>query len=504
MWLAAATLLWPALLNGGPFWFPDSSNYIRAADAAFVTIFDAPSEWSDRLLNKAVAAPRLEDERPGSIEGEVEAIESNWKPNRPVLTGRSIYYGAVLYVPMRIFGPWGAIIVQSLIVVTLLSKSLSIIANRTNLRNHKLLAATLVLVIAFSPLPFYTSMLMPDVYSGVLIIVLITLIIFWSELGWLDRTTMFFAASVISLFHTTHILLVVAIAFMCFLLCLTTKYRIRPLLIAAPIVTIALFGEFAFSYAVTARLGEPPISPPFLSARITAAGPGTRYLQTHCGDPTQNFALCGQRAKLPQISDNFLWSTDKENGVFQLADSTTQRLIAQEDKTFFLAVVAAYPAEVLATSALATFRQIGSFGLGDFNYSIVKREIAEGKYPPNIRRSIERSLSYHRQMPILPIVILTLFVSVCSAVLVLRYSFAPAFRVKSLATDQHRHAMLVFLAILANAAICGAISKPGARYQMRMIWLLPIAASTSRLASMGEKDVGRINPRVSYSKPSGG
>jgi hypothetical protein len=46
--------------------------------------------------------------------------------------------------------------------------------------------------------------------------------------------------------------------------------------------------------------------------------------------------------------------------------------------------------------------------------------------------------------------------------------------------------LLLVLGILINAAICGAFSTPRGRYQMRLIWVLPLAA-----LAMGRVRVGQ-------------
>ena len=54
-------------------------------------------------------------------------------------------------------------------------------------------------------------------------------------------------------------------------------------------------------------------------------------------------------------------------------------------------------------------------------------------------------------------------------------------------------AFLSFLVagVLLNAAICGALSTPKGRYQMRLIWVLPLAAlATRKMGSRGPFETG--------------
>ena len=69
--------VWPALFNGQPFFFPDTTAYIRGADAGIQSTFKHKSAWS--------VAPEAGKS--------VSSIA-----DKTVLTGRSPYYGALLYL----------------------------------------------------------------------------------------------------------------------------------------------------------------------------------------------------------------------------------------------------------------------------------------------------------------------------------------------------------------------------------------------------------------------
>jgi glucan phosphoethanolaminetransferase (alkaline phosphatase superfamily) len=49
--------------------------------------------------------------------------------------------------------------------------------------------------------------------------------------------------------------------------------------------------------------------------------------------------------------------------------------------------------------------------------------------------------------------------------------------------------LLLVLGILINAAICGAFSTPRGRYQMRLIWVLPLAALATGRVRIGRSEV---------------
>jgi hypothetical protein len=478
--ISSIALLWPAILNGGPFWFPDSSTYIRGADAAIVTVTGQPSEWSDLLVELPPPSEIHADSEPTRTSKGVQA-KGRWEPARPVLTGRSIYYGITLYVPMRLFGPWGGIVFQAFAVAGLIVSALVIAARETAL-NARVVPAMIAALVALTPLPFYASMLMPDVYSGVLILLLATVIVFWSTLRIRTRVGLLCACAIIATFHGSHVFIAAAVAGAAVLLSIRERTRFRPLLLALPVIATAVVGGAAFTQAVKWQLGREPISPPFLSARITSSGPGKAYLDQHCNGSREEFALCAYRDRLPVPSDDFLWSERPENGVFQVADSRQQRQIAEEDKAFFLAVLADHPISVLAVSGQAFVRLLTAFDLENFNYSSMLKETAPKKLPRAAESQFRNSRAFAGDMPVELTVGATIASTVVAFILllfagrgILQWRNGPP-------PGAMKFALLIVLGVLANALVCGAISKPGARYQMRLIWLIPVAAMMTTLA----------------------
>lgn len=505
--LSAIAFLWPAILNGGPFWFPDTSTYVRGADAAVVALTGRRSEWSDFLVPlPAGVAPRTSTRDSAKRERGTQINPSahfkpsvRWVPTRPVLTGRSIYYGFLVYLPMRVFGPWGGVILQSLIVSGLILSSL-LIASRATGQNPRVILPVAVAGLAIlTPLPFYTSMLMPDIYAGVLVLVLTTVLLFWEELTWKKRIGLITACAVLATFHTTHILLVVAVGGVAILILPRGKPRLRSVVVTFPILLVAFLGEAAFSYAVTTRLGQPPLSPPFLSARITAAGPGTTFLERTCSNSANQFALCAHRHRLPLHSDNFLWSEDQKNGLFQLLGREEQRRMADEDKRFFLNVLVDDPTAVLSASMQAFLQQMTAFDLNNFNYSNLLKASALQKLPPAAKAQFVESRAFAGQMPVNFTIIATITATMISILLMGIAGFIALRSRTEPKLAANKLALMLVLGVLANALICGSLSKPGARYQMRIIWLIPIAAlattfvARNRIGSRGD-DAGERLP----------
>lgn len=477
----ALALLWPAYLNNGPFWFPDTSNYIRAADAATVYIGGSPSEWSDRLAmgEGGQRADKIADVI-------LDEDRADITPTRPVLAGRSIYFGFLIYLPMRIAGPWGAILLQALLVAGVIVFVGRLLLSQIPRIQSKWLMVFLGALIAFTPLPFFTSMLMPDVYSGLLLVALGAAMVFWIRLGLADRIGLIGVASLIATFHTSNVLLAGCIVLAAIPLSALaagsfTRAVWAPVFIGLPVLLSGIGSTMLFAAIVSNALGAAPVSPPFLSARITAAGPGTIYLERVCGRNPSMWELCSHRHRLSQWSDSFLWSQGADTGVFQLASPEQQERMAREDKRFFLAVLADDPIAVTKASLLSTGEQLTSFSLLEFNYPVSGETELVRKYPASIAEHIAATRAATGSMPTDVAEWIQMTMLGIVLVVVLWAFLSKGRQVFRRLTPTAQLAALLFIGVLANAAICGAFSGPHPRYQMRLIWVVQLATGLTLL-----------------------
>ena len=458
--VATALMLWPALVNKGPFWFFDSSSYIRVADAAVVYVTGYQSGWSDRL----------EVARGQDVADSAAKDAAKVEPTRPVLLGRSIYYGFLIFLPILAFGPWGAIVLQAFISVALIAFCLSLMNAR---REHGagLLAVVLCFLALATPLPFYVCLLMPDVVAGLLILIMVTLLVTWKRSSKWQKLVLLASAAVMVTFHITILLMAIIIGAVGVLVSSTRWDMLQKAGSFLGVVSIGILANLAFSLAIEQALKKPAISPPFLSARMTAAGPGMGFLKASCAADSQSWELCSHLENLPQESDHFLWSRLPSRGVFQLADEEGQRRMAGQDKAFFIEVLLHDPIGVIGVSAVATLQQLVSFEFSIFNYARKHVDQIHDRYPPDAASVISQSRAAHGEMPTTVTLWAVVVVSVLSLVLLLAF----ALRDLNWRTERMQFAGFVVMALFANAAMCGALSGPHGRYQMRIIWLLPVS-----------------------------
>jgi hypothetical protein len=325
---------------------------------------------------------------------------------------------------------------------------------------------------------------MPDVYSGLLILTLTAAIAFSGRLTRRESLILVLASALFATFHNTHLLIAAAVGAAAFVVAVLSRRRLSASALAVPVVLVGAASIVLFNWGVQMALKEEPFSPPFLSARLVAAGPGTDYLERNCVSDADPFLLCRHRDRLPLESDAFLWSEDSREGLFQMLTREEQLGIAAQDKSFFVATLTDDPLGFASSAGSAALDQLVSFDLKNFNYPGWRTEALSEKYPRRVAEAIAQTRAAKRDMPTAPFV----WLSVASTLVALGVIVAVAVRAQrrnasELPKEWWDFLTLVLIGLLANAAICGALSGPHARYQMRLIWIVPLGAALTLIAA---------------------
>ena len=141
----ALMLLWPAFVNGEPFYMADTPSYLRGADGAVHELTGASSAWSDELQKRfADGAPALKS---------AEAQHASAEP-AVVLKGRSIYYGALLYAAQWLGNFWAVAILQALLCAVAIVSTVATIRRAMGRETtHLFTVGTGVALAAFAVIP---------------------------------------------------------------------------------------------------------------------------------------------------------------------------------------------------------------------------------------------------------------------------------------------------------------------------------------------------------------
>ncbi|WP_375391086.1 hypothetical protein [uncultured Sphingomonas sp.] len=490
--LLGLVLLWPAIVNGYPFFFPDTGAYVRGVDAAVVRLTDHRTSWSNadvlsiarRPSDAATGAPTRSPPGPASAAGQP----------KPVLLGRSVFYGAIAYTGALTGSFWLTIALQALLAGAVIIGFIRHFVDPREERRFAAAAAISTAGLALTPLSWFVSMVMPDFLTGALIVAATALIVGWGRETKIGRAFWIAIAAFAALAHSSHALMLLGLAVAAFVLSLFGLRRWRPGAMAvAASAMVGLLGEVAFAAVVTSTTGASPIRPPFITARLVEDGPGLDFLASHCGHA--QFHLCRYRDRLPLPSDSFLWSKDRATGVFGAVATREQRALAGEQAAFVGAVVIDRPLVVVQSSGAAILRQFASWRLPEFNNDD-RQDAQEGaaKLPAAEKAGLLSSRFARGTMPTGWTELLIPFWSLAGLI-----SIIWLVKDTRLATVS-QYGVVLIAGWLLDVAICGALSTPHDRYQARAIWVLAFGALTIALTRRGPAQtavrLGRRSPGV--------
>jgi hypothetical protein len=441
--------VWPALYNGQPFFFPDTTTYIRGADAGIQAAFGHKSAWSV----------------PPDAQKSVSSID-----DKTVLTGRSVYYGALLYLGDLTGGFWLTVILQACAVLGAIGLALR--EARVPLWPHGRVIAACIAVATTAP--FFTSLLMPDVFAGVAILTAAVLLSVRRRLTSLDYVVSFALLVAATAFHDSHVLILfvllgTAAAYAVVTRSWTNWVGLLTILFA---LMIGILAQSVFFAAVRHVIGAAPLRPPFLMARTIEDGPGYRYIRATC--PSNGFKVCEFADRLPLMADDFLWKAGPD-GVFAGASPEMRRALSNEQMRFTVAVIRYDPWGQLSASLKDAVLQLTDLGLTEFQYTDLEKEGFAGKIPGAHLKTLRASAAYRGTMPLR-----YLDAWLQGSVVIAGFVVAAALlrRVPRTPPDSPVVPMIIWtvFGIVVNAAVCGIFSGPHDRYSARVAWLLPFAA----------------------------
>jgi hypothetical protein len=458
--LMVGALIWPAFWNGQPFFFPDTTAYVRGADAGIQKATGMTSSWTQSV------AAETDQTLPDKVH--VATRPTSSVEDKSVLSGRSVYYGALLYLGDRLGRFWPTVVLQAIAVVAALGLTLH--ALRIPLQPW--LPITALAAGALTTAPFFVSFLTPDIFASITILGVATVVGIQRRLssssyaGWL----VLLAAAL--MFHATHVLiavsaLVVAIGVN---IVRSSWSNRRGLVLVALAVLVAIVAEAGFGLLVKRAMGFPPIRPPFIMARFIEDGPGFAYLRDTC--PTSGFKVCEFVDRLPLPATAFLWET---RGVFAASPPSTRRELADEQLRFVLSVLRYDPIGQSAASLRNMLRQLTSMGLSEFNYGETDKRYYRTKVPPEHLVTLEKTAAWRGSFPAAFVAVLT----TALFAIALGYGGLNVFvarRRNSLPPPVLYVTTIIVAGVFINDAICGVMSGAFDRYGARVAWLIPLAA----------------------------
>lgn len=437
--LVCGVFLIPALFNGHPFLFPDSLGYFRAGEAALHTLFPL-----DPVSGEAAG---------GGID----------PANNGVSTERSPFYGLAVAIAELLGFEWLLPLLQIGIVVVAIVVALRHLGV-SDPRRRLMLAGVLG---ALSGLGVFATTLIPDVFAGLLILALALLLACRPAMAVGEKLFWYLIVLAACLFHKSHLL--VAALMIGFGVLIIRRVDRRALFGLFATVVVAAAGHLLVERTVERVTGQPPKSPPFMLARMIGDGIVPRYLDEVC--PTRHYHLCRYRNRMPMTENEFLWSPSPTRGLLSVVPPAERAALIAEAGEIVGGALRAHPVEQFGATLSNIVRQLFLVGTTEF--------AQRTGLDPSGAVGMSRTLNAYKTsrvmdgtMPMGAISLMMTFVYGTAAIgIALVTARRPAFLAAPEPVPLVR--LLLIVGIVANAAVCGAISGVFDRYQGRVAWILP-------------------------------
>lgn len=370
---------------------------------------------------------------------------------------------------------WGPVFAQCLLLGILLLRYIREFSPRLTHPAGRL--ALLVLAVWATGASWFSSQLMPDIFTAIGMLALGLVLLGRCRSGW-EMGWWLVVAFGAELCHSSNLLsfnlLVLAMGVIAWRAPVPGPTRLRPRRwaltlavtmagwLALPTLHAALGGGFTIVRA----------SPAFLIARLSESGVLERFLDHECSGPT-NYSLCKYRDKLPEDAMGFMWGT---NTPMQLAGG--MEATRDEYRTIIGRILRSpryYPA-LAWTAAQATLRQLTHVGLGD-GLGQYRENTAPfwpmRAYPYELKAYLS-SMQNHGQLGF----------GTLSERAGLAYLLAVVAGLSGLASRAARRRLgpgavtwlaLIGATLVVNAFATGAVANVYDRLQARVAWLLPFA-----------------------------
>jgi hypothetical protein len=413
--VGAVVLLVPALLNGFPFVFDDSADYL-------------------------VFTPHIY---------------------------RSPYYGLLLFFFHLNTFIWSAVIVQALILSHLIWLWVRILVIA---KGPWIYAACICLLTAFSSLPLMAGYLMADAFTAVMVLAIGILAFHLQRLNDVEKVYVFLLACVSIVAHVSH--LVLSVALLATVLIVYVLERRSLSSIRLPVAMVAgpiLLSAAAITLNNAVIHGKPslsPAGPSFFMANLIEYGPARRYLQEVC--PQAGYKLCAKLDELPDTAFGLLWATDfyLQLGGFEAMGDEANSIVRNTIRT--------RPGEVASLAASLVVRafltrapgaELGPVGNGFWMESTLEKRFGTATL-----RSYLASAQRNRLFPRDLLRRIDFVVFPLSLIFVAGAAAASAWYAR---WERFELCVLVVVGFAANAVLCSITSGVFDRYQARVSWLLP-------------------------------
>jgi hypothetical protein len=323
---------------------------------------------------------------------------------------------------------------------------------------------------ALTSAPWFLATLMPDALTALAPLCL--LLLGFARLSRIEAGWVALVGALAIAAHLSHL----PTAFAVLALVALLAGRAAPVARAALPVALAVAFLLASNAIAFGRATLSPHGATFLLARLQADGPAAAVIRARC--PESGWHLCAFADRLPMDSDAFLW--DGNSPLNRNADGSPRPMGgvagAAEAREIVAATLRDRPIEVAAAMLRNSLAQLALVRVGDTlgneHLALSARRPIAAAFPPGELTAFDAAAQMRGGLPARAAPFLLPHLPV-----LLLCTLAAPWLLWRLRRDRARLALLAgaLVAVLANAAVTGALSKPHHRYQARIVWLLPLA-----------------------------
>ena len=443
-------LLWPSLLNQRPFYMEDSPSYVRGGETGIAIGIAMVRE---HLAPAPPAPPATAGEGGARAPDATSAIDNAVAGAGGI---RSVTYSLLAYL-LR----WPG---NSLALLVLAQAALTAFAIRVVQRTFVEPSAAEEAALAgfvglLTTAAWFASFAMPDIFAGIAILLAVPLTLCPERLRLQTRIALVLVIAFAFTAHASLVAVVGAAAVAGLAARIVIVSRKRILWVAGWALAPLALGLGALVAISFVSFGEPSVVPkryPFMLSRSVVDGPGRWYLEEHCEQ--RRYAVCEVFPdEIPSELNAFLW------GLRERATPQQMERIRAEEVTIIQAAAQEYPLFQFQQAATNFARQTVKMGLAEVVFG--RRLVPDEKGRLAL---VDKGDGRHDLREFFEWVSTAMFFASLAYLLIVRRRLTPV----ELAAF-----LLIVLALLANAAVCGILSAVAERYQARAAWVLPVFAS---------------------------
>ncbi|HYH40290.1 MAG TPA: hypothetical protein VD860_18865 [Azospirillum sp.] len=348
-------------------------------------------------------------------------------------------------------------------------------------------AGVILALALLTSLPVHAGHVMPDVFTGLLILAAGSAVLGWAERGWPGRLWDGALLAFLTAVHLSHVAILVGLIVVMGAVALVRRQGgvAVALGLGAPLA-LAAAALMAANLALAGRAVLSESSPVFLLARLVGDGPARAYLAEAC--PERGYLLCGRLDALGReapgypVSDYFLWHRQGARHAF----GDTPRFLAEASE-IVRETVRTRPLEVLGHVVANGARQFVRAGLDPTLNAPVKPWTRQfvSRFGAPVYEAFLGSRQVRQALPLDALnAVQAAVLGVAGAALV---GLGLA-RGRRLGGRLRGLVGVVLVGLVLNAGVAGGLSAVHDRYQNRVVWLLPLAALAVGIAAARRLD----------------